>query len=482
MSEDTGGGGPSWAFGSRFSGLSLDQPDLERTSKGSNRGNKRTAGRAPQKENQFTKLLRVDSHNGPRFLTLKRTDNGETMKTVSPFFIRKAMDTITPNVEISRTRDGNLLLKTVDRQQAEKLMKQKLFGGSINIEITEHHTLNKSRGTIFCPDLKMHTDEEIVSELKHEHVTEVKRIKRRNKKGELEDSGAFILTFNLGNLPTSIDAGIHCCRVQQYIPPPLRCMNCLKFGHKKTACKGNQICASCANLYHDRSQCQQGLRCVVCRGDHHALSRNCPVYKDEFEIQRMKVTEKITYREARQKRRLQAPDPNPPRLRQAFSSLFKSQTQNNTVDQQKNNTTNPSNGSHDIDTSEGNSSNQLARKSYPARSRTTDSTQMNIMTTISETDINTLTLTNIMEAGIYQNDQNTLQLNRELQTINEPKITVLETRTNTTTNVTNEIEKNTVDPNNITNTVTESNNLNILSQFITQSINIDEEQMKEIEL
>ncbi|XP_021694316.1 uncharacterized protein LOC110674329 [Aedes aegypti] len=297
------------------------------------------------KEIQFTKLMKVDSYNGPRFLTLKRTDQDETMKTVSPFFIRKAMNNITLNVTIVRTKDGGLLLKTVDRQQAEKLKKQNVFGGIINIEITEQPTLNSSRGTIFCPDLKMHTDEEILDELSSQHVTDVKRVHRRNKKGDFEDSGVFILTFDLGHLPNSIDAGFHCCKIKQYIPPPLRCMNCLKFGHKRSVCKGNQICASCANLYHDKTQCQQGLKCVVCRGDHHTLSKDCPVYKDKLEIQRIKVTEKITYREARQKRRLQAPDPNPPRLRQPFSSLFKSQ--HNEADQQKNNEmTNRSNEDH----------------------------------------------------------------------------------------------------------------------------------------
>ncbi|XP_055528048.1 uncharacterized protein LOC129720586 [Wyeomyia smithii] len=148
----------------------------------------------------------------------------------------------------------------------------------------------------------MHTDQEIVEEMKDIHVIDVKRIKRR-KGDQYEDSGAFILTFNLGTLPGSIDAGFHRCKVRQYVPPPLRCMNCLKFGHKKDQCKGNQVCANCASLYHGKTECQQKTTCVVCLEDHHALSKNCPVYIDELEIQRLRVIEKITYREARQKRR-----------------------------------------------------------------------------------------------------------------------------------------------------------------------------------
>ncbi|XP_029715099.1 uncharacterized protein LOC109426503 [Aedes albopictus] len=451
MTEDSGGGGPSWAFGSRYNGLDIDQQELEWSVKGNNRANngkKRSANRAAHNEIQFTKLMKVDSYNGPRFLVLNRTDKDETMKTVSPFFIRKAMDIITPNVTIVRTRDGGLLLKTIDRQQAEKLKKQKILGGTINIEITEHPTLNSSRGTIFCPDLKMHTDEEIVDELRSQHVTAVQRVKRRNRKGDFEDSGVFILTFNLGNIPNSIDAGFHCCKIKQYIPPPLRCMNCLKFGHKRTVCKGNQICASCANLYHDKTQCQQSLKCVVCRGDHHALSKDCPVYQDELEIQRMKITEKITYREARQKRRQQAPDPNPPRLRQSFSSLFK--TPHNAVGQQKNIVTSNQSNDHDIET-EGNSSNYEPTLQRPASSRTTSTTQMNsTMTTPT-------------------------QPNKEPQSQNEYSISLTKGSTNTKTNTPEETEINHANSN-TTNTQAESNNLSILSQFITQSIHIDDEQ------
>lgn len=474
--EDSGGGESSWAFGSRFNGLNLDQPELDwtqRQTRGKNRGtkgSKRTAVRETHREHQFTKHLRVEStpaHNGPRYLILKRTDERTTMTTVSPFFIRKAMDCITPNVTITRTKDGGLLLKTVDKQQALKLLKQKVLGETINIEIVEHPTLNTTRGTIFCPDLKMHTDEEITEELKDSHVVNVKRIRRR-KGQDFEDSGAFILTFNLGILPSSIDAGIHICKVRQYIPAPLRCMNCLKFGHKRDACRGNQICANCANLYHDKTDCQQGAKCVVCRGDHHALSKDCPVFIDEFEIQRMKVTEKITYREARQKRRLQAPDPNPPRLRQLFSSQLKIQNHNNNEEQQWNPVSNNSTRNNE-DNPRDHQHNQSCQIS-----KTTDSnTQMNT----------TMTYTNINATGNSSGKQDIHEQYTDIQNEHTKSQSSLinEGTTNTTTNNSYRIEMNTVDSN-ITNTIAEIENLNSLSQAISRSILIEEIDVDNIQI
>ncbi|XP_055605615.1 uncharacterized protein LOC129753793 [Uranotaenia lowii] len=236
------------------------------------------------------------------------------------------MDSITPNVNISRMQDGELLLKTVDRKQAEKLVKQSSLGG-IPISIVEHGSLNNSIGTIFCYDLKMHKDEEILSELSSQGVTQVKRMQRKNSKGKLEDTGSFILTFNLSNLPSSIDVGFYSCKVRQYIPNPLRCMNCLRFGHKKTQCKGNQICGSCAHLFHGDSECEKKFCCINCQGDHHALSKECPIYIDEYEIQKIKVSEKISMREARMKRRLQTPYPAPPRQRRSYAEVTMNQVQ-----------------------------------------------------------------------------------------------------------------------------------------------------------
>ncbi|XP_058826766.1 uncharacterized protein LOC131686789 [Topomyia yanbarensis] len=242
------------------------------------------------------------------------------MEKVSPFFIKKAIDSITPRVTISRMKDGKLLLKSVDTQQAEKLMKQTNLGGQIGIRIEEHSSLNTTKGVVSCYDLKFLSDNEILEGLKAEHVTEIRRINRRNQNKELEPTSTVVLTFNLGYLPTSINVGFHPCRVRQYIPSPLRCMNCLKFGHTNNQCRGNRVCAGCANLYHDNTRCVQTI-CVNCRGSHDAFSKTCPVYEDEYEIQKIRVTDKISLREAKRKRRSQAPNPNTPQLTRSFATV-----------------------------------------------------------------------------------------------------------------------------------------------------------------
>lgn len=345
MDDDPGGGGPSRPFGSRYESLTtLDEIPLNKQTRSSLKPQtkKRQAFRDGKNEIQYTKHLKMDGrNNGPRYLILTRRDIGMTMKNVSPFLIKKAMDSITPNVTISRLNDGTLLLKSVDRQQAEKLLKQDMLTSEIKIQIAEHPTMNTTKGTISCYDLKFLTDEEILEGLRDSQVVDIKRIKRKNHQGQLEDTSVFVLTFNLSYLPDAIDVGFHLCKIRQYVPTPIRCMSCLKFGHKKDQCRGNRICADCAELFHDNTECKQKYRCVNCRGVHSALNRECPVYQDEFEIQRIRVTDRITMKEARRKRRSQAPTVFFPSLNRSFSEVVSSQNEMQTNQQHTNTPTAP---------------------------------------------------------------------------------------------------------------------------------------------
>ncbi|XP_055613676.1 uncharacterized protein LOC129760118 [Uranotaenia lowii] len=311
MAADPGGGTPPITFGSRFQVLTVDEESNGtigwKTAK-KQRNGKRTAQRNDLHEQQFVKQLKTGGcDNGGRFLVVTRTDPECTMDDLNPFVIKKCIDNITSGVQISRSKEGTLLLKTLDRYQAEKLLKQTKLCESVSVKITEHSTMNRSKGTIFCPDLNKLDDTEILEYLKEAHVTEVKRMQRKNSKGKLEDTGSFILTFNLSYLPQTIEVGFYSCRIKLYVPNPMKCTCCLRFGHRKDQCKGNQVCASCGLLFHNGTPCSRPLTCINCNGSHHALSKQCPKFIDELEIQRIRVTERIPMKEARQKRRLQVP-------------------------------------------------------------------------------------------------------------------------------------------------------------------------------
>jgi len=74
-----------------------------------------------------------------------------------------------------------------------------------------------------------------------------------------DDSGGrrnntFIITFKTPAVPKYLNIGYIRVPVSVYIPNPLRCFNCQKFGHTKNACKVND-CATCGQIGHNNSKC-----------------------------------------------------------------------------------------------------------------------------------------------------------------------------------------------------------------------------------
>ncbi|GBN69634.1 hypothetical protein AVEN_121256-1 [Araneus ventricosus] len=79
-----------------------------------------------------------------------------------------------------------------------------------------------------------------------------------------------ILTFSTPELPKAIRAGYLHCSVRAYIPNPLRCFKCQRFGHSQPACRGT---LRCAETGHESSTCiSENLKCPNCSGSHAAFS------------------------------------------------------------------------------------------------------------------------------------------------------------------------------------------------------------------
>lgn len=99
--------------------------------------------------------------------------------------------------------------------------------------------------------------------------------------------------------------------MRQYIPLPLRCARCLRYGHTTKSCKNEKICADCTNIAHvireDGETCENMRKCINCTEnnfeavDHSALNKKCPVFLREKEIQAIVTIEKTDRRTAVEK-------------------------------------------------------------------------------------------------------------------------------------------------------------------------------------
>ncbi|GBM13225.1 hypothetical protein AVEN_259134-1 [Araneus ventricosus] len=160
------------------------------------------------------------------------------------------------------------------------------------VKITLNRTLNSSRGVISEPQLLHSPESEILEGLSSEGVIGVRRI-NITRGASFIATKHMVLTFNTTQLPSHIKAGYLRCKVRPYIPNPIRCYNCQRFGHSKAACRGKQTCSTCASVDHIASDCTSiEPRCMNCDQPHPADSKDCPQWKKEKQIQ--ELHEKIT--------------------------------------------------------------------------------------------------------------------------------------------------------------------------------------------
>ena len=198
-------------------------------------------------------------------------------------------------------RNQTLLIETTRKIQTEQLLKCKTFF-NLSVEVSEHKTLNSSKGIIRDKALKGESEENIKDNLQDQGVIAVKRFKIR-KGHDLVSTNTLLLTFNSVVPPKSLKIFYRIIPVEMYIPNPLRCFTCQRFGHHENNCPVDlgSICERCGMGGHDHhtNHCTNPAQCVNCGKDHLSRSSDCEVWKKEKEIMKLKVTKNLTYPEAR---------------------------------------------------------------------------------------------------------------------------------------------------------------------------------------
>ena len=236
----------------------------------------------------------------PRFLIVESTDETRKMSSLSPFVIEKQIESLAGIPKsVKKLKSGNLLIEVEKPQHARNLLKISEFF-HIPCKCFPHTSLNTSRGVIRCPDLAGVSDQEIATELKSQHVTAAKRIQIK-RDGKTLDTNTIILTFGTSILPRTLQVGYLVTKVEVYIPNPLQCFSCFKFGHGSKVCRAEDVCPKCAGNAHQHNEedCTYPLKCINCGEQHSARSKQCKQWKLEKEVLQVKYSQNIAFPEAR---------------------------------------------------------------------------------------------------------------------------------------------------------------------------------------
>ncbi|KAJ4438319.1 hypothetical protein ANN_14261 [Periplaneta americana] len=181
----------------------------------------------------------------PKFISITLDGTEKTMKNISPFYVRRALDGLVGKVKnATRLRNGSLLVETVSLKQSETLLKAKLLG-SYPIKVERHSSLNTTRGVVHTDSLDGMSDEEIQLELAEQSVSKAYRLLRK-RDGQTIPLSTVFLTFEKPVLPEYILVGYERVPVRAYVPNPMRCFRCQRFGHTQKRCTNNIVCFPCA--------------------------------------------------------------------------------------------------------------------------------------------------------------------------------------------------------------------------------------------
>jgi hypothetical protein len=234
----------------------------------------------------------------PTFLVVEPID-GHCID-LSIFGIQKLLKCAVGDVKnAKKLRNGSVLIEVASKAQAENALKMQMWV-STPVKVSAHRSLNTCKGVIRCRDLRDCTDEEVLEALNHEGVTHVKHIFTK-KNGSAIPTNTFVITFNKPTLPKSVKAAYMHIPVEPFIPSPLRCFNCQKFGHGQNACKQKPLCARCGHEGHKDTDCPESEpKCANCSGAHPAYSRQCPEWIKQQTIVKIKTERNISFHEAKQ--------------------------------------------------------------------------------------------------------------------------------------------------------------------------------------
>jgi len=104
-------------------------------------------------------------------------------------------------------------------------------------------------------------------------------------------------------LPKYVNSDFTRYKVSLFIPSPLRCAKCQRYGHKAGQCRSEKPrCPKCAEA-HEYGACQaapEEVKCANCGEKHSSAYKGCTKYRQVSNALKLATTQKMSYRDALQ--------------------------------------------------------------------------------------------------------------------------------------------------------------------------------------
>ena len=218
---------------------------LEPYSVKSNKGKKRQGFKPNPALIHFENLFGLD--NWSRFLVLKSDQN------ISSARLENTLLSKCPTKEMTfrMMKTNEWLVETTTKNQSEIYQNIKEISGA-KVSVTKHDTLNYIQGTVILPQTDCDEgmpDKSVLLEslqLRYNNIHDLELYEIKNRKSNSMLKVAKI-KFTGQTLPLKIKIMGQNREVRPYIPKPLQCNKCCKFGHTHKKCHNNEVCNVCGS-------------------------------------------------------------------------------------------------------------------------------------------------------------------------------------------------------------------------------------------
>ena len=236
----------------------------------------------------------------------------EIMKKLNPLVLTYTLAKVIGDIQYAKVLgDGNLLVKCANGEQGEKALKVKELGKVKVVSSGRVGVRNGGGGKGVITGVHLSVDmEELKKHLRGGKIKNVQRMKA-TREGVKKDSETVLIEFDGQAIPKRVFLGFMSYPVRMYVPKPLRCFNCQRFGHIAQYCKEKRRCARCGGE-HEYGKCGTGVqpKCCNCGGAHSVAYGGCEVMQRENKVQKVRVERGISYAEAVKVSREQNPEAN----------------------------------------------------------------------------------------------------------------------------------------------------------------------------
>ena len=237
-----------------------------------------------------TTAIRTGGSLSSRWTSATLSQNYRRLFLIRPFAVAAG---IIKTVRL--LRNGHLLLEVASAVQSQIVNNLDNLAGC-PVTASPHRTLNTCKGVFRCAQLVDCDEEKTLRELKPQGVLAITNITVKDDSGGTRNTNTFIITFKTSTIPKHLHIGYLRLSVSTYIPNPLCCFNCQKFGHGKNACT-TSLC-KCGQVGHISDHCTSEPKCLNCNGNHSAFHKNCPEWLFEQKVQQVKAERGISFIEA----------------------------------------------------------------------------------------------------------------------------------------------------------------------------------------